>query len=311
MSYTNKIPLIVVVGATACGKTKLAIELAKHFNGEIVSADSMQIYKDMDIGTAKPTQKELNTVPHHLVDFLDMDKSFSVAQYKNLADEVIQDIYIRKHLPIMVGGTGLYINSVIDNIQFFDEANDESIRNKLWEREQNEGIEVLYEELKKIDSEAANKIDVHNKKRVIRALEVYMITGKTMTEQVKCSKLEQSPYETLIIGLDYRDRDKLYLAINNRVDNMMKQGLLMEAKKVLSCENSKTAMGAIGYKELAPYFQGKITLDDAVENLKRSTRRYAKRQRTWFKRNKNIKWIYVDEYNDFSEIIFETLQYIG
>lgn len=307
----EKIPIIVVVGATATGKTRLAIEIAKAKDGEVISADSMQIYKGMNIGTAKPNEAELKEVPHHLVDFLDMSKDFSVAQYKKLADEAIINITNRCKAAVLAGGTGLYINTVVDNISFLDSASDDNVRKSLWAREKAEGIESLYAELSKIDIEYAKKIDYRNKKRVIRALEIYIITGKTMSEQLKNSKKTPSPYEPTMIGLDYRDRDKLYDKINQRVDLMMKQGLLKEAIEVLNCDNAKTAMGAIGYKELFPYIKGEINLEDAVENLKKSTRHYAKRQLTWFKRDTRINWIYIDDYSNFNEIIEVALKIIG
>ena len=289
-----KKPLVaIIVGPTASGKTSLSIETAKILNGEIVSADSMQIYEHMDIATAKPTQEEMQGIAHHLIGFVPMGESFSVAEYKDRAIAAIDDIHNRGKLPIVVGGTGFYIDTLINNTEFLDyEKND--IREKLEERAKNEGIECLFDELKDIDAETASKLHHNDTKRIIRALEVYYSTGKTMTEQRKLSHLNESRYNWVVIGLTAEDRQFLYDRINKRVDLMVEQGLIDEAKCFFSNEVSKTAAQAIGYKELKPYLDGLISLDEALEKLKMETRRYAKRQLTWFRRNGSINWFNID-----------------
>ena len=295
-----KKPLVVVIaGPTASGKTGLSVEIAKKLDGEIVSADSMQIYKTMDIATAKPTKEETAGIPHHLIDFVNPEDSFSVAKYKQLAYSAIDGILSRKKLPIVVGGTGLYIDALINNTAFLDYP-DNNIREELEKRSTIEGLESLYEELKKIDSETAEKLHINDSKRIIRALELYYLTGKTITEQNKLSHITDSPYDFLLIVLNAHDRQLLYDRINRRVDNMLEDGLLEEAKIFFESEASKTAKQAIGYKELKPYIDGKIPFDEAVEKLKRETRRYAKRQLTWFRNKKDVNWIYIDEETDMS-----------
>ncbi len=303
--------LCVILGPTASGKSKLAVELAKTLNGEIVSADSMQIYKDMDIATAKPTQAERLDVKHHLIDFLEPSDTFSVAEYTKLAHGAIEDISKRGKLPILAGGTGLYINSVLDDIKFIEQENNEAIRQNLTKREKSEGIEVLYQELKDIDPETAKRTNINNKKRILRALEIYLNTGITMSEQLEISKPKESRYEPIIIGLNFRDRENLYERINKRVDEMFDNGLLEEAQKIYKSDCGKTAVAAIGYKELFPYFKAECSLEKAIENIKQSTRRYAKRQITWFKRDNRINWIYVDDYSDFSEIRKQSESILG
>lgn len=298
----KKIKLLVIVGPTASGKTSLAIDLAKNLNGEVISADSMQVYKEMNIGTAKPTFEEMQNTPHHLIDFLNVDEEFSVADFVKLAKEKIFDISKRNKLPIICGGTGLYINSLIDNVDFTIQNHDSKVRAELEERLKTEGIESLTEELKRVDPEAFKSIHKNNTKRIIRALEIYKTSGINKTEQMKLSRKIESPFEPFVIGLTYKNREKLYEKINKRVDKMMEKGLLEECKKILSKNCSKTALNAICYKEFIPYFEGKISLDEAIENLKRGTRKYAKRQLTWFKKRKKINWVYVDDYNNFEEI---------
>lgn len=308
MKADTGIPLIVIVGPTATGKTRLAIRIAQELGGEIISADSMQIYKDMDIATAKPTKEELKRATHHLVSFLDVKECFSVAQYKRLADKAILEVHKKGKLPILAGGTGLYVNTVVDNIKYLDNAGSDRIRRELWEQERVRGIDSIYNELKAVDPKSAEKIDAKNKKRVIRAMEVYRVTGKTFSYQIEKSKEQGSPYELKMIGLDFRDRQKLYDRINTRVDEMLNRGLLEEARIFLSSEVSKTAIGAIGYKELAAYFDGKLPLVEAVDNLKRSSRRYAKRQRTWFRKDDRIQWLYIDDYGSFEEVQLRAIE---
>lgn len=285
--------VVVVVGPTASGKTSLAIELAKIFNGEIISADSMQIYKNMDIATAKPTEEEKEGIPHHLIGIIGADESFSVNEFKSRAVEAIDDILSRKKLPIVAGGTGFYVDTLVNNTEFLDYEKSD-IRDRLEERSDKEGIGALYNELNDIDPETAEKLHSNDAKRIIRALEVYYSTGKTISEQSRMSHLNESPYSFCIIGISAFDRQILYDRINRRVDLMLEMGLLDEAKMFFSSNISNTAKQAIGYKELKPYFDGLIGLDEAVEKLKMETRRYAKRQLTWFRRRESINWIYID-----------------
>lgn len=287
-------PLVVVVaGPTASGKTNLGIEIAKHFDGEIVSADSMQIYKNMDIATAKPNENELAQAKHYLIGFLDPDESFSVAKYKELAIGTIDNILKRGKLPIVVGGTGLYIDTLVKNTEFFDYEKSD-VREKLEERLKNEGIEVLLSELQQVDPISAEKLHTNDVKRIIRALEVYYITGETITRQCELSHLNESKYRFCTIGLTAENRQYLYDRINKRVDLMLQEGLIEEAKAFFSQSYGSTAKQAIGYKELKPYLDGLVTLDEAVEKLKMETRRYAKRQLTWFRRNDKIHWLTID-----------------
>lgn len=311
MDNQTKIPVAAVVGPTASGKSRLAVEIALRKNGEIISADSMQIYKGMNIGTAKPTEEEMRGVPHHMLDFAELSRPFSVADYVELASECIQDIHARGKLPIIAGGTGLYVRSLLQNLTFTETDRDEALRARLRETSEREGIEPLMAELRRIDPESAERIHPNNVSRVIRAIEIYRTTGITMTEQMARSRQNPTPYHPCVIGLDYRDRQKLYDRINLRVDEMMANGLLNEAEEVLSRKDSATALQAIGYKELQPYFQGKYSLEEAVYHIKQETRRYAKRQLTWFRRDEDTHWIYVDECRDFSEVTEKALQIIS
>lgn len=294
----NKTRLIAIVGATASGKTSLSIELAKKYNGEIVSADSMQIYKGMDIATAKPTKEEMQGIPHHLIDFLSPTENFSVSEYVTLAKGAIDDITQRGKLPILCGGTGLYVRSLVENVKFSEEKTDEKLREELNERYKKEGGKILLKELAEFDEETAKTLHPHNGKRIIRAIEIYRTTGITMAQHIKNSKNEPSPYDLTAIGITYADRQKLYDRINLRVDIMMKNGLLKEAEDFYSRYNSNTASAAIGYKELKPYLDGEVTLETAVEKLKQETRHYAKRQLTWFRRDEYINWIEADKCTD-------------
>lgn len=291
----NKIPVVAVVGPTASGKSDLAVEICRRFGGEAVSADSMQIYKGMDIATAKPTEIEKRGIPHHMMDFLESSEPYSVALYQQAAEKCIADIYSRGKLPVVVGGTGLYIDTLLNNIKLSEESYDGELRRSLLQRAENEGAEVLLDELQKIDPEYAAKLHPNNVKRIVRALEIYKTTGTTPTEQITLSKRE-SPYRACIIGLDAENRQYLYDRIDRRVDIMLELGLEDEAREYLSRSDVQTSAQAIGYKELKPYFDGEISRDEAVENLKRATRRYAKRQLTWFRRNECINWLFIDQY---------------
>lgn len=297
----KKNTVIVVVGPTASGKTSLSIEIAKKLDGEIISADSMQIYKEMDIATAKPTQEEMQGIPHHLMSFVEPTDNFSVADFKEEALKAIEDIFSRGKQPIVAGGTGFYVDTLIKNTTFFDFDKNEK-RIELTERLEKEGIEKLYEELKAVDPASAEKLHINDVKRILRALEVYYSTGKTITLQAELSHETESEYNWFIIGLTAENREILYDRINRRVDIMLQSGLEKEAEHFFASEKSGTSRQAIGYKELKPYFDGEATFEEAVESLKRETRRYAKRQLTWFRRNPDINWINIDSLS--SEEIF-------
>ncbi len=310
MSF-KKIKLIAVVGPTASGKSALAVKIAKGISGEIISADSMQIYKGMDIATAKPTIDEQCNVRHHLIDYVDPSESYSVARFVDDAKFAINDIISRGKIPILAGGTGLYIDSLVNGIAFSEGDTDFDFRNKLQNLLKEKGIEHILNLLKEIDSVSYDKMTVErNPKRIIRALEVYHTTGITFSRQNELSTKKPSDYSATYIGLSSHDRQKLYDRINLRVDLMLKAGLIDEAKNYFKTELSNTSVGAIGYKELKPYLDGEKTLEDCVETLKMSTRRYAKRQLTWFRRNENIKWFYFDEYNDREELYVHTFKYL-
>lgn len=298
----GKPKILAIVGATASGKTSLGVELAKIYNGEIISADSMQIYKGLDIASAKPTPEEMQGVPHHLIDFLDRDVTFSVSDYVNLANEKITDIISRGKLPVIVGGTGLYIDSLLNNVKFSDGGSDEAYREELYKVAREKGNEYLYNMLVEADPVAAESIHMNNLVRVVRALEVFHITGRRFSELKAESRLIESPYDSLIIGLDFRDRQTLYNRINLRVDEMVSKGLVEEAESIWKTGGQKTASNAIGYKELIPYFENTMTLDECLDKIKQETRRYAKRQLTWFRKNTRIRWIFLDEINKKSEI---------
>ena len=308
----NLIKVISVVGPTASGKTKLSVELAKIFDGEIVSADSMQIYKGMQIATAKPDEVEKCGVPHHLMDFLPASEAYSVAMYVKDASACINEINERNKLPIIAGGTGLYVDSLLNNIKFSDENRDEKICEELRDLYNKEGIEKLLEILESFDKKSAEKLRAErNLKRIIRAIEFYKTTGKTISEQVENSRLEESPYKAIKIGLNFRDREKLYDRINKRVDIMIENGLVEEAHEVINSDLSYTSVKAIGYKELMPYFNNEKSFEECIEKLKQETRRYAKRQITWFKRDTDINWLYVDEFNTFEELLNEAIDIIN
>lgn len=286
----SKTKIIVVAGPTASGKTNLGIEIAKAVGGEIICADSMQVYKDMSIATAAPTAEEKAEVPHHLTEFLDRSESFSVSDFCKYAKSAVDDITGRNRVPVIVGGTGLFIDSFVDNIKFTEAETDFELRERLMERD----IDGLYDELVKIDPKAAEKIHKNNKIRVVRAIEIYYSSGKTKSTQNENSRLEESPYDVLYFVISYKNRDILYDRINRRVDLMAENGLIREAKRCLN-SGGKTAAQAIGHKELLPYFEGEKSLDEALDKLKQETRRYAKRQITWFKRRNNAVRLYADE----------------
>ena len=289
----QNIPVLAVVGPTASGKTALAVELAKRLGGEIVSADSMQIYKGMDIASAKPTEAEKQGIPHHMMDFLPPETPYSVAEYVKAARACILEIHKRQKLPILVGGTGLYVDSLLTGTQFIETETDFDLRARLEAEFDALGGEKMLEKLAAFDRDTAARLHPNNRKRIIRAFEVYQLTGKTMTEALAASREKPSPFAPCYIGIAYENREILYDRINRRVDIMLENGLLAEARAFFQ-GTPDTAAQAIGYKELKPYLDGVLSLDEAVENLKRATRNYAKRQITWFKRNPQIHWIYAD-----------------
>ena len=289
----EKLPVIAVVGPTASGKTKLAVEIAKRFNGEVVSCDSMQIYKTMNVATAKPTVEEMEGIPHHLVDFLDPSKPFSLAEYQRLAAEAIEKIKAHGKTPVIAGGTGLYADTLLQGIRLCDQGEDPGYRAELVAIAGEKGGKALMEMLRGCDPEYAAGVHENNIPRLIRALEVYHTTGIPLSEHIRRSKEVETPYHPFWLGLRFHDRQKLYDRINLRVDRMMEAGLLEEARAAYETR-MHTAAQAIGCKELYPYFEGKKTLDECVDTLKQSTRRYAKRQLTWFSRNEEIHWLEPD-----------------
>ena len=287
--------LIAVVGPTASGKTALAIALAKELGGEIVSADSMQIYRGMDIATAKPTPEEMAEVPHHLIGFWPPEKPFSVAQYAVLAREKIDDILRRGRVPVLCGGTGLYIKAIVDHIQYEEETGeDAALRERLRRQAQDEGNLAVWRQLQAMDPQTAERIHPNNLGRVIRAIEVMQVSGRSIREQEERSRQAPCPYHVIQIGLRYRNRENLYERIGRRVDAMAEAGLPEEARAVRQQGLTATAAQAIGYKELYDWMDGTLPPEEALENLKRSTRRYAKRQLTWFGADARIRWIEPD-----------------
>ncbi len=302
----DKPKVIVICGPTASGKTSLSIELAKQINGEIVSCDSMQIYKDMTIGTAKPTKEEMDGIKHYLLDFVSPDQRYSVAEYKKDAENAIEKIISEGKVPIVVGGTGLYLEALIYNIEYQNIEEDMEYRNKLYEIEREQGLSKLYEMASKIDSKAMEKISPNDKKRICRVLEIYHLTGKTKTELEEESRKNEPKYNYKLFGITM-DREKLYERINLRVDIMINQGLLDEVKNLLEKYNNfPTAMQGLGYKEVVEYLNGLITKDEMIDKIKMETRRYAKRQLTWFRKYKNLIWINgLDDVQNNIKIILE------
>lgn len=309
----KKEKIVVIIGPTAVGKTKLSIALAKRFNGEIISGDSMQVYKGLDIGTAKIKQEEMEGIPHYLIDIKEPDESFSVAEFQSLVKQHIKDISNRGKLPIIVGGTGLYIQSVIYGYQFSHvPSSDQGIREKLEKKALEEGNQALHDQLKQIDPISAERIHPNNIRRVIRALEVYYCTGKTMSELQ--NKKQELCYDAALLGLTM-EREELYDRINQRVDKMIEEGLLKEVRKLYDSGLSGECQSiqGIGYKELYEYFSGKATLEEAIEKLKQNSRRYAKRQLTWFRNKIPVKWFdmtNVKTSQQFHHIISEISLYI-
>jgi tRNA dimethylallyltransferase len=303
--------IVIIAGPTASGKTKTSIEVAKKLNTEIVSADSMQIYKYMDIGTAKPKRSEMEGIPHHMIDVVYPDEDFSVAVYREMAGQCVDSIISKNKIPIVVGGTGLYINSFLYNMDFTETPEDTEYRNYLKNYAVIYGNEALHSLLKGVDKESYERLHANDTKRIIRALEVHKNTGKTITKYQAESQNQSSDYNCIYIGLNM-DRKKLYGIINKRVDNMFNIGLIDEVKNLIQMGYNKNlkSMSAIGYKEIFDYLEGIYTLEEVKETIKRNTRRYAKRQITWFKHQGNIHWVNVDDFNSISEIAENILQYI-
>lgn len=290
--------LVCVAGPTGSGKTGLGIEIAKKFGGEIISADSMQIYKKLNIGTAKPSVEEMEGIPHHLLDIISPYSEFSVKEFVDLANEKIDEITSRGKLPIVVGGTGLFISSLIDNVKFSEGEADNKLREELRLIAEKNGTEYLHNMLKEIDYDSYLRLHPNNIKRVIRAIEIYKTTGITMTEQIKNSKNEPSSFDLKYFGLN-ADRQYIYDRINKRVDIMVKKGLFSEVENLYKegLNLSYKSMQAIGYKEIIMYLEGKLKKEEAIDLIKQESRRYAKRQLTWFRRDERINWIDILKYD--------------
>ena len=292
MDALFKHPVAAVVGPTATGKTALGVALAERFGGEIISADSMQIYKGLDVGTAKVTPEETHGIPHHGVDILAPDQLFSVADFTAMAARLEQEISARGHLPILVGGTGLYVQSFLYGVRFAAEKTPAGLREQLAAELAEKGGAAMYAQLQSVDPEAAAAIHPNNQVRVLRALEHYRATGRRLSEQKADSLPPERPYRSLVLGLDFPDRAQLYRRIDLRVDRMMEAGLLQEAELVWrSRQQYRTAAQAIGYKEFFPYFEGEAELDACTAKLKQASRNYAKRQLTWFRHMEGVVWL--------------------
>lgn len=291
--------LICIAGPTASGKTGLAVALAKVLNGEVVSCDSMQIYRGMDVGTAKPTPEEMQGVPHHLLDVADPGEDFSVGRYVRLATEAITDIHSRGRTAIVAGGTGLYLDSLVKGEEFAPPSR-EGERKFLEDAAEQKGIEYVYDMLMEADPETAERLHLSDRKRIIRAMEVFLITGLPLSWHIAQSRQRPPRYRPAWLGLNFRDRAKLYARIDARVDQMLAQGLEQEVQRLLDAgvDPQTTAMQAIGYKELASALRGECTVEEAASRIKQASRNYAKRQLTWFRRNDKIRWIYPDETPD-------------
>ena len=297
--------ILCVVGPTACGKTRMGILLAQRYNGEVVSVDSMQIYRGMIIGTAAPTPEEMDGVPHHMVAIADPEENWSVARFVEEADKCIQDILSRGKLPILVGGTGLYLDAIIAGRTFAPGQSGGEIRRALEQRLADGGIEPILEELRAVDPESAARLPAADEKRILRALEVYLETGKTMTQHNLESQSVPKKYDPLFIGLAFQDRADMRDLIDLRVDNMVEAGLIQEIETLLArgLTRSSTALQAIGYKEFLAAMNGEATIAEAIEEVKLRSRQYAKRQLTWLRRNEDIFWVLWEKERDFSHAL--------
>lgn len=300
--------IVVIVGPTASGKTGLSVALAKILHGEVISADSMQLYRGMDIGTAKVTEAEMDGVPHHMINVAEPDESFSAARYVELADPILQDILNRGKTAVIAGGTGLYVDALMAG-RTFAPYPATGKREELEAEADRVGMDAMLERLRQVDPDSAERLHPADRKRVLRALEVYAETGKTITRHNRETQMVPDKYHPVWLGLDFSDRADLYRRIDRRVDGMLEQGLLEEIRTLLDrgILRSCTAMQAIGYKEFFPVLDGTGTLESAVEKVKQESRRYAKRQKTWFRRNENIHWIYQADPPDFSAVVREAV----
>lgn len=307
----NKDNLLVLTGPTGIGKTAISIDIAKKLKGEIISADSMQIYRYMDIGTAKITLEEMDNIPHYMLNIVYPDEEFTVADFKNKAEKYIEKINKSGKLPILTGGTGLYLNSIVYELKFTKvEANDE-FRKEYDYLADMYGNQYIHDELYKVDAISANRININDRQRIIRALEIFYETGKPMSYYNKNFRKETEKYNLTMIGLTM-DRAKLYSRINKRVDFMIEEGLIDEVRKLMDMGYSTelVSMQGIGYKEIISYLEGEAKLDETIEILKRNTRRYAKRQLTWFRRDNRIKWIDINQYDSIEEVSETIISYI-
>ncbi|MCG7375369.1 tRNA (adenosine(37)-N6)-dimethylallyltransferase MiaA [Paenibacillus sp. ACRSA] len=300
MKVEAKPKLLVLVGPTAVGKTRMSIELAKAFHCEIISGDSMQVYREMDIGTAKITQDEMQGIPHHLIDIHEPEYPYSVAEFQESATRLIGEIQERGKLPFIVGGTGLYVESVCYGFQFSDSGSDEAFREEQFRYAEQHGPQALHDKLRAVDPVSADRLHMNDQRRIVRALEIHHLTGEKWSDQLAAQKKE-SPYDLSIIGLTM-DRAKLYSRVEERIDLMIEQGLVDEVKSLLDrgVARGHISMQGLGYKEIAAYLQGEVSWEAAVEWLKRDTRRFAKRQLSWFRHMKDIEWVDVTDTEHFA-----------
>ena len=306
---TTKRPLVILTGPTAVGKTALSIALAKAIGGEIISADSMQVYRHMDIGSAKITPEEMEGIPHYLIDVLEPDQKFNVVVFQELAKQAAAEIYSRGHIPIVAGGTGFYIQALVYDIDFTENDEDTAFRRTLEEQAKREGAEALYERLRAVDPESCESIHAHNIKRVIRAIEFYEKTGKKISEHNREQRQNDSPYNFAYFVLN-DDRERIYERINVRVDLMMAQGLVEEVRALREsgCRKEMVSMQGLGYKELLSYLEGETSMEEAVYLIKRDTRHFAKRQLTWFRREKEVIWVDKTVFDHDSQKILNFMQ---
>lgn len=320
---SNRIPILAVVGPTASGKTGLGVALAKAFHWEVLSFDSMQLYKGMDVATAKPTPEEMQGIPHHMISQIEPTDRYSVARYQEDAGRIVEEIVRRGKHVIMVGGTGQYIDAFLQNLHFLDGEETGPVRARLRQELEEQGMDPLFQRLQELDPETAARLNKNNAGRVLRALEVYETTGHTISYQVAQSKKEPSPYKPFLVGLTAKDRNYLYDRINRRVDLMLEQGLLEEAElfyetygkgsstgTAATDGTDRTAAQAIGLKEMVPYLEGTASLNDCVAHLKQVTRNYAKRQLTWFRRNPEVHWLEIDRFSYSEELYREAIHLV-